>query len=128
MNETPDRVYMWIPPSGCTGRIWHSLPTEARGRRIQRLWTILDGADPDKPPPADLALQHGLTAFLEDRVHDWNVQDSRPDELRYYSRITTGGVWIALVFRDPPGWTCTHCRVACPPGGAFCHMCGSRRT
>ncbi len=50
-----------------------------------RIWTLYQHMDPDVKPELPYTPTHGMNAFLEDYVHDWNHQKG---VLRYYSRGT----------------------------------------
>ncbi|KVR21680.1 hypothetical protein WK13_34650 [Burkholderia ubonensis] len=52
-----------------TSRQWQPLPQEAVGRKIEKVWLLLDEAGFEKlGRPA-----HHVNAFLDDHYHDWNV-------------------------------------------------------
>nr|WP_156736385.1 hypothetical protein [Mycobacterium sp. E3298] len=75
------------------------------GIKIKRVWSILDEErmfegdkfdtqtgekieNPIKRTIDNPKLQHGITAFLEDKIHDWNIYDVR---FKYYTRIAEEG-------------------------------------
>lgn len=123
----PRRVYMWIPPGGSNCRTSHIMP-QGEKECPKTIWTMLRYEHPSRPPPPDLPLRHGQTAFLEDILHDWNWSATRPNELRYYSRVTKGGTWIALLFQgedDTSPKRCNTCKIPVP-GGRFCPLCGKK--
>jgi len=49
--------------------------------------------DKNKPPELPYIPVHLKNAFLEDRVHDWDIVQGY---FRYYSRISEGDIWILL--------------------------------
>lgn len=73
--------------------------------KIERVWTILDEGrmlegdkfdpytgekieSPIKKTLDNATLHHGVTAFVEDKMHDWNVKG---DIFKYYTRIAKEG-------------------------------------
>jgi hypothetical protein len=58
-----------------------------------RIWTLYPYTNPDEPPALPYRPAHHHNAFLEDYVHDWNVEKGF---LRYYSRAIDSRVWILL--------------------------------
>jgi hypothetical protein len=64
-----------------------------------RVWTLMgpDVMDETKVPELPIVPRHNRNAFLEDHIHDWDVRDGR---LVYYSRISEGGCWLLLEFKD----------------------------
>lgn len=79
------------------------LPAELAGHRIFQVWTLY-GAQTLEQAQAMVAvpLRHNQGAFIEDYVHDWNMQGDRlvtPDKtFRYYSRVSEKDVpvFVAL--------------------------------
>lgn len=61
------------------------------------LWTLALERDGNKEPELPIIPVHGRNAFLEDFVHDWNWSNGK---LRYYSRISNGGVWLLLEYDE----------------------------
>lgn len=67
-----------------------------------RVWTLYDLSgesrfgSPDHPPALPIVPIHNHGAFLEDYVHDWNVEFKKGvgHVLRYYSRVVDHSVWI----------------------------------
>lgn len=64
----------------------------------KRVWTLFDQMEePDNPPTLPIVPRHNVNAFIEDRIHDWDVHDGR---IVYYSRVTPGGCWLLLEFEE----------------------------
>lgn len=61
-------------------------------RKPKRVWTIIMDSKPSLP----IKPIHNVNAFLEDHLSDWVMVD--PFHLRYFSRITSGEVWVLLEF------------------------------
>lgn len=102
------REYLWIPEDktrASRGMVEGALPVPAPPG-IRQLYTLLSESrglyqDPASPPPMDpmsIPLQHDVTVFFEDHIHDWSV---RGGQLRYMSRVTAGDVWVLVEFHDP---------------------------
>lgn len=68
---------------------------------VVRLWTLFQPKaawgrleqEKDEPPALPIVPVHGENAFLEDRMHNWNI---RSGQLHYYSRIANGPVWVLM--------------------------------
>lgn len=111
MNQTPvtprsrrtpptRQVLLWCPPGSSfpnankrTGIPAGGIPITYTGVQPFRLWTMYECTDEGNPPSLPMTPRHLHGAFLEDRVHDWNLNGTT---LRYYSRVTSGGVWLLL--------------------------------
>ncbi len=63
-----------------------------------RIWTLYPHTDPDNRPELPYQPVHNVNAFLEDYVHDWNVQGG---VLKYYSRVIHSDVWILIEHMEP---------------------------
>lgn len=66
-----------------------------------RIWTLFVDGDKDKKPELPIVPVHNQNAFLEDFVHDWNVQFDRESQrrsIRYYSRVVDRPVWILIEY------------------------------
>jgi len=95
-----NKIFVYIPENGSNCRIKHKLPIRLSRRPIQ-LWSLYENTnEKEKPSEETINLSHRKGAFLEDYVHDYNWDISEPDILRYYSRITTGNIWICLLIDD----------------------------
>ena len=97
-REVFRQAVVWVP---------HGEPgvpnTVALPEKPSRVWTLLTERVAGEPPRGlsstpkaikgseGLAPVHGRNAFLEDPIHDWTWSAGR---LRYFSRITTGNVWV----------------------------------
>lgn len=60
-----------------------------------RIWTAFRNVDPGVPPQLPFAPHHGVNAFLEDKVHDWQWRNG---VLHYYSRVADRPVWLLIEF------------------------------
>jgi len=60
-----------------------------------RLWSLVRESDRRRKPELPIEPVHLENAFLEDRIHDWDINKGY---LRYYSRVSEGGLWILLEF------------------------------
>lgn len=69
------------------------VPVEGRPRRV---WTMFMYCDESEPPTLPIVPVHRVNAFMEDYVHDWDVD--RNNNFRYYSRITDEPVWVLLEY------------------------------
>ncbi len=95
-----NKIFFYIPENGSNSRIEHELPVSLSKRPTQ-LWSLYENTNKkEKPSEENVKLFHGKGAFLEDYVHDYDWDISKPNILRYYSRITTGGIWICLLTND----------------------------
>lgn len=85
---------VWIPKSRLV-----KLPGMKPGKRPFRVWTLYANiGDPSNKPGAPVPPTHHVNAFLEDFIHDWNIQGG--DTLRYYSRAIESEVWILVEYTD----------------------------
>lgn len=99
---TPRREVFWVPldPTKIqtsVGQIQKALPIDMP-ERPTRVYTITAGRDwrnPDvKPEPF---FPFVPAAFPEDVGHDWQWEGG---QLRYFSRVCNGNVWIMVEFGD----------------------------
>lgn len=91
------RIYVWVPkPENENYSQWVKIPIN---KKPDAIWTIINQNENNRPPE-DLPLVHFKTALIEDYIHDWNWTPKRPNEIKYYSRFTSGPVWIALLYND----------------------------
>lgn len=61
---------------------------------VQQVWTLCQYRDKAAPPALPYTPVHGLNAFVEDFMHDWNIDSKRA--FRYGSRITDSPVWVLV--------------------------------
>jgi hypothetical protein len=89
---------LWVPETR-----FARLPDDEQPFRV---WTLYgEGRDDPKAPPAlPIAPTHNAGAFLEDRIHDWNVTrlDGVP-HLRYYSRVMPHSCWVLVEYAEHRG-------------------------
>jgi hypothetical protein len=63
-----------------------------------RVWTLFRETDENKPPALPIVPAHRVNAFMEDYMHDWNVDHK--GNFRYASRVTDQPVWVLLEYRE----------------------------
>jgi hypothetical protein len=89
-------AYVWIPEAGETWDMRHVCRVRLPQKPTE-IWTMLGTYAHTKMPPKGVALKHLDTAFHESAIHDWAWKDDTK-ELVYLSRISMGGVWIAVIY------------------------------
>lgn len=100
-QEVPRQELIWLEPGVKTKAPAKQVPpvkvSFGLKDRPLRLWTLFRYRNKDKVPVLPFVPIHFKNAFLESFTHDWNVRE-RPEgnELRYFSRLTEGGVWVLL--------------------------------
>lgn len=93
------REMVWIPAAPSEREISKFCRARIEGRAY-RVWTLRgEGMDDPARRPAleGFIPRHNANAFMEDHLHDWR-QDG--DTLVYYSRVTSGGVWVLVEFSE----------------------------
>lgn len=70
------------------------VPVKWTEKQIKQVWTLYHFTNKDVPPLLPYKPVHHNNAFLEDCMHDWNI-DSQ-GRFRYASRVTDEPVWILL--------------------------------
>ena len=82
---------IWVPGSPSKAPI--------EGSPVQ-VWTLLTYRDPDVRPVLPFTPVHGVNAFAEDFLHDWNVRPR--GTFRYFSRVVGPGegVWLLLEYPE----------------------------
>lgn len=66
------------------------LPPHPQGLELQRVWTLID-----EDLLREVGPVHNSSAFLEDCIHDWRLNDK--GEFFYYSRVAGVGVDVQVV-------------------------------
>ena len=85
---------LWIPKGkDVGGSSLRCDPVPFKGKVPKYVWTLLIIADENNKPELPIKPIHHRNAFLEDRVHDWDI---RKGQFFYYSRVTEGEVWVLL--------------------------------
>ncbi len=84
---------IWMPKGIDVGAPCLRCRLDYNGERPKRLWTILGQEKPILP----MIPSHGVNAFLEDYIHDWDIVNGK---LQYYSRISEGECWLLLEFEN----------------------------
>ena len=94
--KTYDRELVWIPEGVDTGAYAKKIPLiKYSGRKIKRFWIVptLNYKKPEKW----VVLQHQITGFLEDVMHDYNVVEREGVKyINYHGSCMNGGCWAIL--------------------------------
>lgn len=86
---------LWIPEGVDVGAFAKRCPpVPLDGPLPDRVWTLYTQTDQLAIPVLPITPVHRAGAFLEDHIHDWNVDHK--GNFRYASRICDGGVWLLL--------------------------------
>lgn len=97
----------------------NTLPTPPDGLTLQRVWTLID-----EDLLRELGPVHNMSAFLEDRIHDWRI--NQKGEFFYYSRVKPAGIDVKIVLDYEEG-SDRDARMRSSGGGArFDPMTGAR--
>lgn len=87
---------IWVPEARDVGLVVKKVdPIPYDGEMPKFIWTLFKETKKNVPPTLPIKPLHHVNAFLEDRIHDWDIVNST---LRYYSRISEGNHWILLEF------------------------------
>lgn len=90
---------LWIPPGEDKGGFVKTIPpVPYDGPHPDRVWTLYNEINESTPPTLPIVPVHRQNSFLEDYVHDWNIDHKK--RFRYASRVCDGGVWVLLEFKD----------------------------
>ncbi len=65
-----------------------------KDKDVARVWTMFRESDKDRPPTLPIHPRHRDNAFLEDYVHDWNIDNK--GRFRYASRVSDRAVWVLV--------------------------------
>lgn len=68
----------------------NDLPPPPEGRELRRIWTVIDTSRLEELGP-----QHNLTGFLEEKNHDWSIDDK--GQLRFYSRVVETNASVEVI-------------------------------
>lgn len=89
---------IWIPVAEAGNSFVPKVPPiPFDGEEPSRLWSLLMCRDHDTPPELPFTPVHHKNAFMEDKIHDWNIRNKH---LHYYSRVSSGGHWALLEYTD----------------------------
>lgn len=88
-NENSEPLYVVHTITAGTKHA-NDLPAPPPGRKLQRIWTLIDKDKLDEMGP----VQH-QSAFLEDRNHDWVINSK--GKLRYFSRVVEADSTVQIV-------------------------------
>lgn len=66
------------------------LPPPPAGRELRRIWTVIDASRLEELGP-----QHNLTGFLEEKNHDWSLDEK--GQLRFYSRVVETDTSVEVI-------------------------------
>lgn len=86
-----------MPKRVVTKQEVHWVPESRRvqlSERPFRVWTLFHSEQ--TPPALPIQPLHNVNAFLEDKLHDWNIDNK--NMLRYYSRVALNSVWILVEY------------------------------
>jgi hypothetical protein len=72
------------------------VPVDFRESDVARVWTLYEN-DKNKPPTLPFSPMHNHNAFIEDRIHDWNIVNGK---FRYGSRVMDRDVWILVEMKN----------------------------
>lgn len=84
----------FLPPEGRPCNPAKPVRVDFGERDIKNVWTLYRNTDKSNPPALPYVPVHRQNAFLEDWMHDWNI-DSK-GRFRYASRITDEPVWVLV--------------------------------
>jgi hypothetical protein len=73
------------------------VPVKFRESDVARVWTLYNETDKSKPPTLPYVPVHHHNAFMEDRIHDWNIV---ADKFRYGSRVMDRDVWVLVEMKS----------------------------
>ena len=87
---------IWIPLGKPINEDHYKVdPIPYKGEKPKKLWTLYEELYSNRRPQLPYKPVHLVNAFLEDYVHDWDINNGF---LHYYSRVTNGGNWALLEF------------------------------
>jgi len=73
------------------------------GQHVEMLWLVASDEQNGKPtkPLKGYHLKHHYTAFLEDRMHDWDIHNDEKGKpyLSYAGSGTRGEVWLIIIIK-----------------------------
>lgn len=73
------------------------IPVDFRESDVGHVWTLYNETDKSKPPRLPFSPAHNHNAFIEDRLHDWNIVNGK---FRYGSRVMDQDVWILVEMKN----------------------------
>lgn len=65
---------------------------------VQAVWTLFSYTDEKKPPSLPFVPQHRITAFLEDKLHDWAITPK--GMFRFFSRVVDRDCWVLIQLKE----------------------------
>lgn len=86
---------LWVPETRLVPLASDQIP--------YRVWTLYGEGrdDPKVPPTLPILPTHNHGAFMEDKMHDWNVvHPDRKPHLHYASRVAEHSVWILIEYTE----------------------------
>jgi hypothetical protein len=92
--ETTQKL-IWMPKGRDVGAMALKCEVPYDGEMPKRLWTLYFHDEESNPPILPFKPAHLTNAFLEDKMHDWDIREGK---LHYYSRACEGGVWLLFEF------------------------------
>jgi len=73
------------------------IPVDFRESDVAHVWTLYNETDKSKPPALPFSPVHNHNAFIEDRLHDWNIINGK---FRYGSRVMDQDVWVLVEMKN----------------------------
>lgn len=86
---------IWMPKGRDVGAFALKCDIPYDGEEPKRVWTLFKNDDEFNPPSLPFEPKHNFNAFLEDKMHDWNIHGKK---FHYGSRVSEGGVWLLFEF------------------------------
>lgn len=87
---------LWVPEGKDNNSTFKICDVPYDGLDPFRVWTLFMFTDENVKPQLPFILVHQQTAFLEDRIHDWDI---RKGIFQYRTRHD-GKVWVLFEFKD----------------------------
>jgi hypothetical protein len=89
---------LWMPEGIDTGATHKRCLAKYKGEVPDRLWVLPEYRTKENKPVLPYNPVHHRNAFLEDKMHDWNIQG---EFLKYHGVLATeGSVWLLLEFKE----------------------------
>lgn len=93
-----NRELIWLPlgkkVEGISVDICEPVNLPRNGKKPERIWSLTRFRNKNLIPPKSLPLIHGESAFLEDMMNDWRVNNGR----LFCRNGTGGGHWLVLEY------------------------------
>jgi len=86
---------IWVPEGKDTGATFKICDVPYDGPEPDRVWTLYMFTDENVKPELPFIPVHQRTAFLESRVHDWDIHNG----IFEYRARSDGKVWVLFEFK-----------------------------